>query len=286
MMSAARADSDEAIWPIPKYSPLEHEPCFLFILAPPYSGCTALAQVLNSAPNSMFLQERGEGQRLVPGMCQNDRWEPSKRIEWSSVQATWFARISFIEKLVGPIDVVIEKSPPNLVRADQLVNSFPINRIVAFNRNPYANCASILYRRYDPENKVESDRIGILKKLASIWVFRSTWLSRWIEAFEPVFFTYEQFCSDPKAQIQKIVNVLPSLAGVDVHKPFKVKDYPIQGIHDQNERQIAKLSERERSAIGQELTPHENLLTFFNYTSNWKMDAAQGGAGNIAPQPT
>lgn len=284
MMSAARAASDNDIWPTPKYSAIEHEPCFLFILAPPYSGCTALAQVLNSAPNAMFLQERGEGQRLVPGMCQNDRWEPCKRIEWASVEASWFSRISFVEKLVGQIDVVIEKSPPNLVRADQLVSKFPNNKIVAFNRNPYANCASILYRRYDPEKKAESDRIDILRNLASTWVFRSTWVRKWIDAFDPVFFTYEQFCSNPKTQIRRITDVLPSLVGIDVDKPFKVKDYPIQAIKDQNERQIAKLSERERSAIGDELSAHEDLLAFFNYTSNWKVDIEQGGAGNIAPQ--
>ena len=274
MMSAGRARSDDAAWPVPKYSALEREPWFVFILAPPYSGCTALAQVLNSTPNAMFLQERAEGQRLVPGMCQDDRWDPDKRIEWSSVQASWFARVSLVEKLVGGIEVVIEKSPPHLVRADQLVNNFPKNKLVAFNRNPYANCASILYRRHDAEKKTESERIDVLRNLVSTWVFRSTWLRKWMEAFHPVFFSYEQFCSDPRSQVQKIIDVLPPLGGIDVEKPFKVKDYPIQGIKDQNERQIAKLSERERSAICEELSAHENLLAFFGYTNNWKVDIA------------
>ena len=35
-------------WPTPNYSTLVSDPTFLFIITPPFSGSTALAQVLNS----------------------------------------------------------------------------------------------------------------------------------------------------------------------------------------------------------------------------------------------
>ena len=97
-------------WPTPTHLPLVSEPTFLFIITPPYSGSTALTQVLNSAHHSTLLQKRGEGQWLVPGMCQADRWNPDKYIDWKSVKAVWSSKIRFIEEHVGKINVVSRKA--------------------------------------------------------------------------------------------------------------------------------------------------------------------------------
>ena len=228
----------------------------------------------------MILHKRGEGQWLVPGLCKNSRWDPTKKVDWESVTATWLSRISMVEDLVGKIDVIIEKSPPNIVRAEQLVKAFPNNTLVTFNRNPYASCSSTLYRQHSPEKKTELERISTLRKIAADWVFRTTWIKKWIDTFSVVNFTYEQFCASPRLHIESVIDVLPSLKGIDVSKSFMIKDYPSQGISNQNKRQIGNLSEREKAEIGAELSTHESLLNFFGYTSVWDKLIEEGGAND------
>ncbi|MEM7391759.1 MAG: sulfotransferase [Verrucomicrobiota bacterium] len=254
---------------MPEGESLEHEPLFLFILTPPFSGSTALAQMLNSGPDSMFLEERAEGQWLVPGLHDGDRWNPDMPVDWSSVRAVWQARIGLVEKLVGPMKLVIEKSPPHLVRADQLVREFPQHRLVALNRNPHANLSSMLYRHHPAETMREPERIEMLKKLSRAWITRSTWLKQWIEQYRIMSLTYETFCEDPENALKKIAELLPFDAGFDPDRPVRVKDYPAQGIVNQNPRQVERLSKDERAVISEQLAEHEALVESFGYSVEW-----------------
>ncbi|HET7625136.1 MAG TPA: sulfotransferase [Verrucomicrobiae bacterium] len=274
-MQALMADD----WPKPQYPPLLEDPVFLFILTPPHSGSTALAQVLNSGFTSTLLEERAEGQWLVPGLCQKDRWNPNKYVDWESVRAVWFSRLSFIERLVGSRNVVIEKSPPNMIRAETLLRAFPRHKVVVFNRNPYACCASILYRKHKPVEISRDKRLETLKTVAVLWALRSDLLKTHVETFSPVSFTYEAFCKDPDNKVQEVIAQVPELRGIDTKRKIRVKDYKPQGIFNQNERQIGNLSHEERKSIGEVLRPYEAVLRFFGYTSDWQKNIEQGGAG-------
>ena len=90
-----------------------------------------------------------------PRKCEADRWDREKVVTWESVRSVWLERAELIKSLVQDVDLIIEKSPPNLVRIDQLIAHFPNHSLVAFNRNPYAICSSIFYRNHDPKNKSE-----------------------------------------------------------------------------------------------------------------------------------
>jgi hypothetical protein len=234
-------------------------------MTPPYSGSTALAQVLNSAYGTAFLQPTAEGQWLVPGLCESDRWDPDKKVNWESVRAVWLSRIQFIKSLVSDISLIIEKSPPNIVRVDKLTETFPSHSLVAFNRDPYANCSSILYRNHAPLTKSDKERTKIVSSIAESWLFRSKWLKKLIEERQVTYFTYEQFCSEPSDCVSKIAEYVPVLQTVDVKKNIKVKDYKIQGITDYNAEQVAKLSQSEINAITKILTKDLDLVSFFDY---------------------
>ncbi len=60
MCSMTSDSNNSKIWPHPKYRH-DDEPHFLFIITPPRSGSTAIAQLLNTCDSAMFLQLRGEG---------------------------------------------------------------------------------------------------------------------------------------------------------------------------------------------------------------------------------
>ncbi|HEY9509658.1 MAG TPA: sulfotransferase [Verrucomicrobiae bacterium] len=238
-----------------------------------------MAQVLNSAYTSMFLQERAEGQWLVPSMCQADRWNPEKKIDWETVRQTWLSRVQFVEELVGRREIVIEKSPPNLVRTKQLFQVFPNHKVIVFNRNPYALCASVLYRMHPASLDSEPKRLAILEKNTNAWIFRSRLLKEHIKHFKPVAFTYEDFCRDPGGRVKEIMAIVPELRGVDITREIKVKDYRPQHIANQNPRQIANLLPSEKKAIAEILNSEEELLRFFGYTSDWQKSVEHGDAG-------
>ncbi len=240
------------------------EPHFLFVIALPYSGTTALAQVLNSADGSMLLQYRGEGQWLVPGM-REDRWNPDKFIDWESVRSVWLQRVSLVRSLVQDIDVVIEKSPPNLVRVGGIIKTFPNHSLVTFNRNPFASCSSIIHRRSDIATKTAPERIRLLQNLAAKWLERSRWVKKWAEKDDVVDMTYEAFCANPSGLVERLATKVPALKSVDVDKPVKVKDYKKQKLQNQNARQIGNLSSDEIDAIAKVLAADRELVRFFDY---------------------
>ncbi|MEM1187951.1 MAG: sulfotransferase [Pseudomonadota bacterium] len=245
------------------------DPVFLIVLSPPYSGSTALAQLLNTGHHSMLLHRKGEGQWLVPGMCQADRWDHHKPIHWDSVRAVWLAKIREVEELAGRIDVVIEKSPPNLVRVNELLKAFANHQVVTFVRDPFANCSSVFFRHYVKESSPIEDRVARLQSLARGWVGRSRLIEKWREERGSIHFSYEDLCSDPSRQVQKIVDRVPKLVGIDFGSPLRVKDYEAQPLMNHNALQIGRLREAELDGIAQVLRNHESMLERLGYSSDW-----------------
>ena len=250
-------------WPVPEVSPGD-EPTFLFILTPSYGGSTALAKVLNTSPASMLLTPNGEGMRLVPGLMKA-RWNAELSIDWTSVRTTWLRRYQDVNALVGGVRVVIEKSPPNMIRADQLASCFERTVFVASNRDPYANCSSILHRWHPVEKMTPTESQEMLASLAMDWISRSQWLRQCMETRSIPLLTYERFCDDPATCAQEVVRVCPELEQVDVTSEIQVKDYAAQPLRNQNERQIGYLAPDQLSAVSQVLRTRAELVAFFGY---------------------
>lgn len=264
-LDKASSESDSSsLWPCPDYN-IEKEPRFLFIITPPFSGSTALALLLSSCHGTAILQENAEGQWLIPGMYKPDKWDREKAVNWESVRSVWLKKIETIKASGVGIELIIEKSPPHLVRVDQLIKVFPNYSLIAFNRDPYANCASILYRNYNAAKESENSRLEIVSKLADDWLFRSKWIKKWIDELQLVSFTYEEFCADPAACVARLAVDIPVLQTIDVGKRIKVKDYDEQGIVNQNIRQISNLTRKEIDAISEVLTKGHKLVSFFGY---------------------
>jgi len=241
------------------------EPHFLFIITPPNSGSTALAKILESSHSAELLHKNGEGQWLIPEMSGGDRWNREKTINWELVRSVWLEKIELIRASNQDVELFIEKSPPNLVRMDQLIDVFPKHSLMAFNRNPYASCSSILYRYNSPEDKDEEERIKNVSRIADKWVSRSGWIKRWIDKWQITNFTYEQFCAEPAVYVSELAVKLPVLQTVDVNRSIKVKDYKMQEIVDCNVEQISKLAQKEVDAISEVLTKNPEVVSFFGY---------------------
>jgi len=256
--------SEKTKWPLPDFDDNE-QPHFLFIITPPYSGSTALAKILNTSNRTMLLTQRGEGQFLIPGLYEGNRWDSTREINYLSIKAVWLHRYQQIKQMNPKINVVIEKSPPNMIRIEKIASLFNDVSFIANNRNPYANCASMLYRKFETAKHDTNQRKLILEMLANFWINRSDTIRKLIAKHAIPLLTYEQFCQDPTVVI-KILNLPVGVSeSINPFAKVKVKDYEIQGIQDQNDRQISHLKSEDIECISRILKPFSELLQFFGY---------------------
>lgn len=256
--------NSQELWPEPDYES-ENEPHFLFILTPPYSGSTAIANLLNTSQRTAFLQDIAEGQWLIPGLCQDNRWQKDKTINYNSVKSVWLNRFQEISRSAKSVDVIIEKSPPNMVRIMELSSHFKSFSFVANNRNPYANCASILYRHHDADNMAPEQRIDTLSSIARDWIERSIVIKKLVTDHEIPLVTYENFCKNPASLVTKLNVPKGVVDTIDVNAIVNVKDYKPQKILNQNDRQISKLTIEEISHLTNRFVVHKQLLDSFGY---------------------
>ncbi len=255
------------IWPCPNYNEAD-QPHFLFIITPPYSGSTALAQMLNTSQRTMLLQHSGEGQWLIPGLCDPSRWDPNMEIDYESVKAVWLRTYQDNKSPDSDINVIIEKSPPNMMRIKHLSTLFPKPSFLANNRHPYACCSSTLYHDNDAESMTSNQRKRALGDIAEKWLARSDRIRQLVLDMNIPLITYEQFCRSPSALGEKLNLPEGVIDSVTYNAPIRVKDYPLQGIVNQNNRQIAWLHSGEKELLCGIFAHREELLAFFGYYLN------------------
>ncbi len=258
---------DNSGWQIPRYINSD-QPHFMFILTPPYSGSTAIAKLLNTGNGTMLLHPKGEGQWLIPSLCANDRWEADKNINYESIKAVWLNKYQSVNKLVGNITTVIEKSPANMMRIREISSLFNDCSFIANNRNPYANCASILYREHDAENISADKRVHLLKNISKEWIVRSEKIREIVQHMNVSLLTYERFCENPSSIISILKIPKDVIESIDISASIKVKDYKAQKIINQNKRQITNLKNNELDVLNAIFKKHEDLLNFYDYSTN------------------
>ena len=251
---------------------IENEPHFIFLLTPPNSGSTAIAEVMRTSSNVSALgnnRQNGEGQWLIKALSAKNRWEKNLVVDEENLRTVWLAKCRDIQR-ASNINFFIEKSPPNMMRIDLLQKVFPIHTLIVNNRNPYANISSILYR-YTVQDEIDAmttkQRGEILKVITKKWLERSEILKdQALEKNTPII-TYEAFCAEPMI-LQDILdrNISKGAIKLNFSSDLKIKDYPPQGVSNFNSHQIGKLTEADILVISDILNEHENLLSFFGYT--------------------
>ena len=251
-------------WPKPRCdeSQLPH---VLFILTPPYSGSTALAALLDSGPRTMILQERAEGQWLVPGLCDADRWDPGKSIDLTSIRRTWLARYQELRRDQPSIEIVIEKSPPNMMRFDALARSFPDHSGLVFNRDPFASCASVFHHHHRARALTLQERRDTFGMIASKWVDRSRQLRELIDRRSLPFLNYERFCESPSV-LRPLLDLPDGVVeSIDFGATVAVKGGAARPIANQNAERLVDLDPVDLEHLAGCLAPHQALLESFGY---------------------
>jgi hypothetical protein len=227
----------------------------LFILAPRFSGSTLLAELVANSPSVTALPVEGQWLPEAVGVLgRPDRWDDRATIDWA-------AACRAFERHWSPFAPIrLEKSPPHLLRADQLAHAFPSATFLVLMRDPYAVVEGELRRNQQPDAAAA----------ASFWIRcaarqRQT-LERW--PGRSLLVRYEDFTTDPQKFRLRLLSFLPVLGNIELAvrgESRNVRGVTLREIVNLNAEKIARLDDSQRVAVAGVLAQHEDLCRYFGY---------------------
>ncbi len=192
-----------------------------------------------------------EGQALVKSILfTKDRWNPEKVVPWDIVKEKW------LEKWDLNKPILLEKSPPHLIRAKQLETNFPDSYFLIMVRNPYAFCVSVKQRwgkRFTYNN------------LAKYWSICAGYqIENTKNLKHKLWFTYEYLTDEPDIVCHKIMDFIPQVGILNPKKKFDVSGKSMDIINLNHER-ISHLTNGDIFEINHVLKKCPSFMAFFNY---------------------
>ncbi len=157
-----------------------------------------------------------------------------------------------------------------MVRIESLRTIFKNITCLVSNRDPVAFCSSSLFRNHLNQTHLSlAQRQVRLKKLALIWVKRSSILMELILTQGFMSLTYEKFCEAPDQLKHAVERASAKAIHPSSNAFLRIKDYPPSQISNRNEEQISRLSKSEIDAIVMTLKTHKELTDFFGYSPEY-----------------
>ncbi len=225
---------------------------YLFVLCPPFCGSTVLWHLLATSPHVSALPDEGQFLKGVRRIMRNRPWDQNQQMPWPLIKKRWEESWDMTKP------ILLEKSPPNLVRAAEIQKHFEPCHFIAMIRNPYAFCEGFLRRQ------------GRGAQFAAVtWIERAQQQIDNIDRLDRItHFTYEALTGDPPRIAQQILDFLPSLESLDCERSFKAKS--VEGrkarpLVNMNAGKIARLTVKETQQIDSVLDKHEAIMSFFGY---------------------
>ena len=229
---------------------------YAFVLCPPYCGSTLLTQILSSSNNVSINNSIGtsEGQTLPEvrdHLFVENRWDEDLEIDWPFVKKVW-ERYWDLKK-----PVLLEKSPPNIIRVRQILQHFEPAYFFAMWRNPYAHCESQIRRNGNNPREAAGFAIRCLD------IQR-----RNIEHFDNLLpISYEQLTNQPALFVQRANRFLPELGNLRIQGRFEIHNISGQkkDISDLNQEKIELLNSQERREMNLVFSQHRDIFDYFGY---------------------
>lgn len=224
----------------------------LFVLCPPYSGSTVLWKLVGTSDAVSALPNEGQYIPTVKPVLVADPWAEERQLPWPFIRQAW-ERYWDLGK-----DVLLEKSPPNLLRAQDMEPVFEPAYFLVMVRDPYAFCEGVLRRWGWSATETAEFAVRLMAKQREN-----------LDHLEHTLrLTYEELVADPEAVTRRIEAFVPGLTGIDPRYKFRVHAIDglrRRGIVDLNDRKVANLSPAELTDITAVLERHGELMGFWGY---------------------
>ena len=229
---------------------------FLFVLSPQYSGSTLLTALLLTSKNVSVNNKIGarEGQQLpvLNKLLFNNvkRWEPSHKVNWSFVKKQWLKYWDVSKP------ILLEKSPPNLVRAKSIEQYFAPSYFIVLTRNPYSLCQSLIKRsNFTPEHAAQFTIKCLLLQKHNIETLNNV-----------IKIAYEEMVENTNSIVDKLKIFIPELGELQISNV----NAEFGAIANMNNDKIKQLSAEEINIINNEFVNNKEVLEFFGYRYNEK----------------
>lgn len=227
---------------------------FLFLLCPPASGSSLLKELIEGCEAVSSFPIEGQwldGVRNILGT--ESRWDPNHFVDWDLVMEAFLLHWD----LRKPI--LLEKSPPHLVRAKQIEEFFDPCYFIILVRNPYAQIEGLLRRKW----------ISSPEEAARFWIYCTKFQIRNTTSLKrTIFFRYEDFTDNTEFVLAKIKEFIPELLDLRRDRMFlsrNVTGEPIHGIQNLNERKIRLLGNNDITRISHVLREYQSIMDPFGY---------------------
>lgn len=221
---------------------------YLFVLCPPYSGSTLLWKLLSTSDNVSAFPSEGQFLPELEDTMRESPWRRDHQLPWEKIKAVW-ERYWDHDKAV-----LLEKSPPNLIRTAEIVEHFQPVKFVIMVRNPYAHAEGLMRRNGWPPQRAAN---------FSLMCLRTQWENSQ-QLQDKLILTYEQLVADPAGASQRMAAFLPPLSDMDASASFEVHsvDRPIT---DLNAKKIASLDAATIAELNEYFEPNRETLAAWGY---------------------
>lgn len=231
---------------------------FLFILSPPYCGSTLLNEILctsrNVSVNNIQGNREGQGLPLVREIMFNHdrRWDESLDFDWEFIKNEW------MKYWDCDSPILLEKSPPNIIRAHSIKKHFTPSFFIILYRNPYAHCESLIRREH-----------WSVEKSADFAIKCLYYQKRNIETLKKTLpFSYEDLTENPSQTKERIIKFLPELSDISLENEFNAHNFKNEKmkISNLNFEKMKLISHSDLECINSIFKNELNVLSYFNYT--------------------
>ena len=222
---------------------------YLFILCPPLSGSTILVSTSDAVSS---LPCEGQNVRGVKKLPRPDRWNSAIELPWAEIKRIWERHWDKTRPLL------LEKSPPHVIRVPQIMEHFDPIYCIVMVRNPYAHCEGLMRRLgWSPVEAAELSLHCMRQQIENVRMVPRC-----------VRFTYEEMADDPAAVSRKIRDFLPAIGELkhdDAFESHSIDGVLKRTILNLNAKKIRNLSPSDLRAISAVLKTAPEVMHYWGY---------------------
>lgn len=226
---------------------------YLFVLCPPYCGSTLLWKLLATSANVSAFPSEGQFLPEVAELMREKPWQADHELPWPTIKSVWEQHWDHSKPLL------LEKSPPNLVRAHALAQHFTPSKFIVMVRNPYAHAEGLIRR-----NGFKVHRAANFAGMCLATQWRNAQ-----ELDNVLVLTYEALVNDPGSASARLVEFEPQLHDIDHAASFEV--HSVDGtlnrpILDLNAKKMASLDYDTIVELNKHFEAHQESFEAWGYT--------------------
>jgi hypothetical protein len=236
----------------------------LFLLVPNNSGSSVLHDLIATSSDVAILPNEGQ---FCPNFIgplahtfgvahfftkKEGIFKNEKNYEWGVIKNQW---TSLWKKDNPTARVFLQKSPPDILRADMPHKTFEDTKFIIMVRNPYAQVESIL--RANPTASLEDAATHAIRCL-------EIQLENSEQYLEDLVFRYEDLTDKTEETIKNIEEFL-NISNLDSDKVFETKAY-VSKIRNMNDDQIKKLTDKQIVTINSIFSKKIDVLEECGYS--------------------